>query len=142
MVDDLELIARLVLATAIGFAIGLERRLEGKDAGERTLALVALGACLFTVAGPAFPGEDSPSRIAAQVVTGIGFLGAGLIFQRNEGGVKGLTTAAGVWFAAAVGVAVGAGLYVITLVGAGLALLLLVLEHFLPETVRRRGRSS
>lgn len=132
MPDDPELVGRLVLATALGFAIGLERRVSGKSAGERTFALVALGACLFTVAGLAVGDDASPSRIAAQVVTGVGFLGAGIIFHRSGGGTRGLTTAAGIWAAAAVGVAVGVGEHVLAVAAAALALLLLALERIFP----------
>jgi len=132
MPDDPELVGRLALACALGFAIGLERRLGRKAAGERTFALVALGACLFTVAGLGVSDDASPSRIAAQVVTGVGFLGAGIIFHRGDGGVRGLTTAAGVWAAAAVGVAIGVGQYLLGIVACALALLLLLLERIFP----------
>lgn len=109
-----EVIVRLVVALVLGGAIGIEREYRSKDAGFRTHFLVALGSALFTVVSMyGFPGGDSDSsRVAAQVVSGIGFLGAGMIiFQRNF--IRGLTTAAGLWVTAAVGMACGTGNYVI-----------------------------
>ena len=103
----------MLLAVFLGALIGVEREIAHKSAGMRTNALVALGSALFTIApvllsGPAI----DPTRIAAQVVTGVGFLGAGLIiFDQSHAKVKGLTTAAGVWVAAAIGMIVGFGLY-------------------------------
>ena len=129
MPGDAEIVARLALACFLGVLIGLERRLTGHPAGERTFALVALGACVFTVAG-VVAGVD-PTRVAAQVVTGIGFVCTGVIIHR-EGGVKGLTTAASLWFAAAAGVAVGVGEYVLASAATGLAVLVLLLDRVLP----------
>ncbi len=109
-----EIIVRLVVALVLGGAIGIEREYRSKDAGFRTHFLVALGSALFTVVSIyGFPGGDSDSsRVAAQVVSGIGFLGAGMIiFQRNF--IRGLTTAAGLWVTAAVGMACGTGNYFI-----------------------------
>ena len=116
MDGDLELLGRLALALALSAAIGLERELRQKSAGLRTYTLVGLGAALFSLAGaygfadvPTTPGVPrDPSRVAAQVVTGIGFIGGGLIFVRRDS-VRGLTTAAGVWLTAAVGLAAAAG---------------------------------
>ncbi len=115
-VSDFELMTRLTFAVLLGVLIGAERSRVGKRAGMRTYALVSLGACLFiTMSGVvAFKYAESftfdPLRVASQVVVGIGFLGAGVIFvQRNE--LTGLTTAAGLWVVAAVGAACGYGLY-------------------------------
>jgi putative Mg2+ transporter-C (MgtC) family protein len=110
----LDLLGRLVLAAALGGAIGIERELEGKPAGFRTNLLICVGAALLTelsvliyeTAGGE-RGAD-PARIAAQIVSGIGFLGAGTIIQ-SRGTVSGLTTAATLWVVAAIGIAVGAG---------------------------------
>jgi putative Mg2+ transporter-C (MgtC) family protein len=112
-----ELTVRIVLAIVLGGAIGFEREWSGQSAGFRTHILVTLGAALFTLAG-AYGLEDffgegrtvtvDPTRIAAQVVTGIGFLGAGAIIQRGIN-ARGLTTAAALWVAAAIGVAIGLG---------------------------------
>lgn len=118
-----EVIVRLVVALVLGGAIGIEREYRSKDAGFRTHFLVALGSALFTVVSMyGFPGGDSDSsRVAAQVVSGIGFLGAGMIiFQRNF--IRGLTTAAGLWVTAAVGMACGTGNYVIAVAATAMVL--------------------
>jgi putative Mg2+ transporter-C (MgtC) family protein len=119
----LELIARLLLASLLGGIIGFEREVHGRAAGFRTHLLVSLGSCLFVISSIFFyelygntsrigpPGVD-PGRVAAQVVTGIGFLGAGAII-RDRASIRGLTTAACLWIAAAIGLACGIGLYVI-----------------------------
>jgi putative Mg2+ transporter-C (MgtC) family protein len=127
---DLELIARLVLAAFLGYLIGLERRWTGHPAGDRTFSLTALGAALFAVISlRAFPGGDT--RIAAGVVTGLGFLGAGMILKGNDLEVRGLTTAAGIWTVGAIGLAAGAGAYGLAIVGAALTLFLLASEQLL-----------
>ena len=137
---QLEALFRLVLAGVAGAVIGLEREVEDKPAGVRTFATVAMGAALFTAA-PTFAFPDSPdsaARVAAQIVTGIGFLGAGTIIQVKDR-VEGLTTAAGIWAVAAVGMTFGFGLYVL---GAGATLVLLVLiavvGRILPAVLPRR----
>src|SRR5947209_7784299 len=122
-----ELIFRLVLAIALGSLIGMERERGERSAGMRTHALVALGSAVFMLvsaygmaalaAGSLSPNAQSalrvdPFRIAAQVVSGIGFLGAGMIFFRREI-VRGLTTAAGLWVVAGLGLGVGAGMYLL-----------------------------
>jgi putative Mg2+ transporter-C (MgtC) family protein len=110
---DIEVFTRLLVAAALGGIIGLERELTGKEAGLRTMILICVGSALFTemsqVLG-AGSGADS-TRIASNIVTGIGFLGAGTILHQGAT-VKGLTTAATIWVAAAVGMAAGAGDYV------------------------------
>lgn len=120
MPSETELLLRLLLACLLGGAVGLERELSGQGAGFRTHILVALGSCLFTlVSAYAFTEflrpsvvhtTFDPSRIAAQIVTGVGFLGGGAIL-RSGTGVRGLTTAASLWVVAAVGMAAGAGFY-------------------------------
>ncbi|HET8953665.1 MAG TPA: MgtC/SapB family protein [Solirubrobacteraceae bacterium] len=116
MAGTLELVGRLGLALVLSAAIGFEREMRQKSAGLRTYTLVGLGAALFSIAG-AYGFQDElgssgvprdPSRVAAQVVSGIGFIGAGPIFVRQDA-VRGLTTAAGVWLTAAVGLAAAAG---------------------------------
>src|SRR5205823_10496477 len=107
--SDVELIQRLLLAAVIGGLIGAERELRRKSAGFRTNILIGLGAAIFTVCSMTLaPGPSDPTRIAAQIVTGIGFLGAGAILHSRDG-VHGLTTAATVWVNAALGVAAGGG---------------------------------
>ncbi len=127
---DLEIVLRLCLATGLGYIIGLERRITGHPAGERTNALAALGACLYTVLSLRISGAD-PSRIAANVVVGLGFLGAGMILQNPSGAIHGLTTAAGIWTVGAVGLAIGAGEYLIGMTAAGLTLIILISEKIL-----------
>lgn len=130
LVFDLELIARLVVAAGLGYVIGLERRLTGHPAGDRTYALTALGSALFTVVSlRAFPLGDT--RIAAGVVTGLGFLGVGMIFKSQDKEVKGLTSAAAIWTVGAIGLAVGAGSYGLAVTAAVLTLLLLASERLL-----------
>jgi putative Mg2+ transporter-C (MgtC) family protein len=119
MPSDLELLGRLLLAAVLGGAIGAERELNDQAAGLRTHMLLTIGACLFTVISAYGFGEGprDPSRLAAQIVTGIGFLGGGAIVRHGLT-VKGLTTAASIWATASVGVAVGAGRYVLGVGGA------------------------
>jgi putative Mg2+ transporter-C (MgtC) family protein len=111
--DQLAIVGRLALAGLLGAVIGLERELRGHPAGIRTMSLVTLGACLFMEVSVITGAGD---RIAAQIVTGIGFLGAGVIFREGTG-VKGITTAATVWAAAAVGMALGRELYLASILG-------------------------
>lgn len=125
----LDFVVKLLLALLIGFAIGLERESRGKDAGISTHALVIMGAMLFTYIS--MMDSESTSRIAAQVVTGIGFLGAGLILKDGGDGahVRNLTTAAGLWFSAAIGMAIGYGYYGIAVVSAVAALIVSRIPH-------------
>jgi len=113
---------RLLLAIALGAIIGYQRERAGKAAGLRTHTLISLGAALFTVVSIfGFSGAVDPSRVAAGVVAGVGFIGAGVIFRGMGGtGVAGLTTAASIWTAAGVGLAAGAGMWLIAII-AGLA---------------------
>jgi putative Mg2+ transporter-C (MgtC) family protein len=137
IIFDLELILRLVVAAFLGYVIGLERRITGHAAGDRTFALTSLGAALFTVVSlKAFPLGDT--RVAAGVVTGLGFLGAGMILKGQEKEVKGLTTAASIWTVGAIGLAVGAiglavgaGSYGLAIAAAALTLILLASETLL-----------
>src|ERR671925_1532243 len=113
-------IALVFLAALSGAWVGTERQRREKAAGVRTMALVALGSCTFTLVGYAFTSNTGDSgRVAAQIVTGIGFLGAGVLLH-GPGGVQGMTTAATIWVVAAMGMAIGAGE-----AGAGLGLALL-----------------
>jgi len=121
---QLEALLRLVLAGIAAGIIGAERESADKPAGTRTFAVVGIGSCLFTLgAEQAFAGAADPvSRVTAQIVTGIGFLGAGTIIKVKER-VEGLTTAAGIWAVAAVGMGFGHGLYVLA---AGTTAILLI----------------
>lgn len=124
----LEVLLRLVLSLVLGFAIGFERKMRFKEAGVRTHTIVSIGSCLYMVISMfAFSGADT-SRVAAQIVTGIGFLGAGMIFYHKET-IHGLTTAAGIWATAAIGMASGAGWYIISVVVTLLIILLQCIMH-------------
>jgi putative Mg2+ transporter-C (MgtC) family protein len=138
-----DLLLRLVAGLMLGAVVGWERELQRMPAGFRTHALVGLGAAAFTVvSGFAFigPGAD-PTRIAAQIVTGIGFLGGGAILHHG-GNVRGLTTAASLWSVAAVGMAAGAGLYVVAIGGTVLIVVALDLFERIEKVVTRRLDAS
>jgi putative Mg2+ transporter-C (MgtC) family protein len=125
----LEMALRLLLATFLGAVIGFQRERSGKEAGLRTNMLICLGSALLTVISIyAFPGAD-PSRIAAGIATGIGFIGAGVILHRSGGAVVGLTSAATIWVVAAIGMASGAGLYIIAPAATVLVVIVLLLPH-------------
>ncbi len=124
-------IFKLLLSMLLGATVGYERRLKGQTAGLRTFALIAMGATLAMLISIYIPQvyfglkNGDPGRIAAQVVSGIGFLGAGAIIQM-KGSVRGLTTAAGIWISACIGLAVGAGMYVISVIATLLIIFILV----------------
>ena len=127
---------KLCLSFILGSIVGLERKRKGQSAGIRTFALIAMGATLAMIISIYVPQvylglkNGDPGRIAAQVVTGIGFLGAGAIIQM-KGSVRGLTTAAGIWMVAAIGLAVGVGLYTVSILATALILIILMpLERF------------
>lgn len=124
------MLVRLVVAVVLGGIIGYEREQAAKPAGVRTHGMVCLGAALFTVISLYGFGETGdPARVAAQIVSGIGFLGAGLIL-RQRGNVLGLTTAASLWVTAAIGVAIGVGMMAMALMT---VLLVYLLLHFGPR---------
>ncbi len=132
-----EMILRLVLAALLGGLIGAEREYRSKVAGMRTHLLVSIGsALLMLVSQHGFGGSGDPGRIAAQIVSGIGFIGAGTIIMDRRRSVHGLTTAAGIWVAAGIGMAVAAGMYLVAF--AAVALSLLCLEVFGWFSRRRR----
>ena len=130
----LEITLRLFVALLLGGVIGIEREYRSKEAGFRTHFLVALGSALFCIVSQYGFGVDlkDSSRVAAQVVSGIGFLGAGtIIFQKNA--VRGLTTAAGLWVTAAIGLACGTGMYVVAIIVTVMVLFgLEVMNSFIP----------
>jgi putative Mg2+ transporter-C (MgtC) family protein len=120
-------VTTVVLAVVLGATIGLEREISGKAAGLRTNILICVGAAVFTIISKQMAAEHSGSvtRIAAQIVTGVGFLGAGAIIQ-DRGGVHGLTTAATIWLVASIGMACGAGFYRLAAIGTGIAMVVLI----------------
>jgi putative Mg2+ transporter-C (MgtC) family protein len=129
-IPEFELMVRLALAAFLGYVIGLERQITGHPAGDRTFSLTSVGAALFTIISlKAFPVGDS--RVAAGVVTGLGFLGAGMIIRTQGREIKGLTTAAGIWAAGAIGLAIGSGMYITGIFSAILVLFLLSSERLL-----------
>ena len=135
-----EIVGRLGLAMLLGAAIGINREWQGKPAGLRTNALVALGGSLFTLIGLLLaPGDPSAtSRILQGVTAGIGFVGAGVILRRPDiQDVQGLTTAAAIWLVSAIGVAVGAGLWRTSLIALGLGLLVLVAGETIDRWLHR-----
>ena len=112
MPDITTIVARLGLALLLGGLIGLEREFRDKSAGFRTLTLISIGSCMFTIVSFLIT-SNQDDRIAANIVTGIGFLGAGVIFKSDKG-VNGLTTAASIWVVAALGMGAGAGYYALS----------------------------
>src|SRR5436190_22553954 len=123
--SDVELIQRLLLAAAIGGLLGAERELRRKSAGFRTNILIGLGAAIFTICSLTMAGTGEPTRIAAQIVTGMGFLGAGAILH-SRNSVHGLTTAATVWVNAALGVAAGGGQFHLAIIGGAIVIAVLL----------------
>lgn len=129
MNTEIEMGLRLVLAAVLGGIIGFQRERSGKEAGLRTHILICAGAALLTIVSIyGFPGSD-PARIAAGIVTGIGFIGAGVILHRSGGETVGLTTAATIWAVSGIGLAAGAGMYIISVVATVLFLLVLFIPH-------------
>ena len=114
IINELKFLVGILISVILGFAIGFERKLRYKEAGIRTHTIVCFGAALMIVVSKhAFDGQEADaSRVAAQIVSGIGFLGAGIIMFRGQK-MHGLTTAAGIWATAGVGMASGAGLYIV-----------------------------
>jgi len=126
---ELEMVLRLLLAVVLGAIIGFQREKADKPAGIRTHSLISVGAATFTVASAlGFVGAD-PTRIAAGIVAGIGFLGAGAIVRSGEGIVAGMTTAATIWAVAGIGLAAGAGMYVIAPAATAIVLIILLIPH-------------
>jgi putative Mg2+ transporter-C (MgtC) family protein len=125
---QMAILGRIALAVVLGFAVGLEREVRGKAAGERTIALVAGGAATFAALGErVFP--ETGGQVLAGVATGVGFLGIGVIWRTGMGPVRGLTTAAGIWTVAAIGVLAGLGLYLTAVLATVLTIAILELEY-------------
>lgn len=143
---DMEMLLRLLLATFLGLAIGIERELKRKSLGLKTILVISIVSCLLTIvsiqSAYLFPEGTlaeirmDPLRLAAQIVSGVGFLGAGVILRRGDDTVSGLTTAAIVWGAAGIGIATGAGFYIEAI--AGVTLILISVE-IVPITIKKIG---
>ncbi len=127
-------ITRLLIAVLIGAVIGAEREYRSKSAGLRTMILVCAGSCLFTLLSFHIGGESNPDRIAANIITGIGFLGAGVIFK-DENRVNGITTATSIWMIAALGMAAGAGYLKTACIGALIMLVVLIILMYVQQII-------
>ncbi len=132
---ELAFVFKLAASLVVGYVIGAERERRGKPAGVSTHTYVVAGAMLFTLISTGF-GAGDPTRVAAQIVTGVGFLGAGIILKSEGGSVQNLTTAASIWFVAAIGMAIGYGWYLI----AGIAMLFSILVPRLPRYARKEDQ--
>ncbi len=147
--DQLNIILRLILAVVLGGLVGLEREYKRKSAGLKTFALVSLGSATFTLIGLelfSFLSQNEnisfdPSRSIQAVALGLGFIGAGIIIYRQEH-IEGLTTAAGIWVAGAIGVAVGSGLYLIAILVVLLALIIMILFSSLEQEIFRKNEEK
>lgn len=138
MIQELVYVLRLVISAILGFAIGFERKARYKEAGVRTHTIVTVGSCIIMLVSKyGFEGADS-ARVAAQIVSGIGFIGAGMIVYKRQA-IQGLTTAAGIWTTAGVGMAVGAGMYVLAVVATVLIIVMQCVMH-LPYSVFKKKR--
>ena len=127
----LEMVLRLLLAAALGAVIGYQRERAGKQAGLRTHILISSGAALIALVSIyGFGSASDPARVAAGVVVGVGFLGAGVILHREGGIVAGLTTAATIWVMSGIGLAAGVGLYVVSTVATAIVLGVLIMPRW------------
>ncbi|MGN6647720.1 MAG: MgtC/SapB family protein [Cytophaga sp.] len=136
-----EPLIKLGLSICLGALIGAEREYKSKVAGFRTIILITLGSTLFTLVSVALMGEGDPTRIASTVVTGIGFLGAGVIY-RETGTIRGITTAAVIWAAAAIGMMVGFGLFAISIISVVFILIILLSFSWLQRYIDRTNREK
>lgn len=137
-------VLQLLLAAFLGAVIGIERDLNGRPAGLRTSMIIAMGSCLFAIiSGEGYTdaeGTPDPTRIASIVVQGIGFIGAGVMLKGNDH-ISGLTTAATIWFVAAIGLAAGAGMPLHAIVGTAMAVALLTALHPLSHQLENIGNA-
>jgi putative Mg2+ transporter-C (MgtC) family protein len=125
-----EMLAKVLLAAFLGLLIGVERKGGVQGAGMRTFSLICMGSALFTVLSVwGFPDNQETARVAAQIVSGIGFIGAGVIWRQREEAIHGITTAAAIWVASAIGIAVGVGFYVLPCVLTLVTMLILAKGH-------------
>ena len=131
---DLDILLQLCVSIVLGGLVGLERQAHGRAAGLRTHILVSLGSTLAMVVTQSFGPNIDPGRAVAGILTGIGFLGAGVIVKSNEI-VRGLTTAACIWFVAALGILVGQGMYAVAAVSTGLVLIVLTMLSWFSHKV-------
>lgn len=126
---DYEIVLRFLLAALWGGLVGAEREYRSKSAGFRTMIMISIGSCFFTIMSILLGEKNNPDRIAANIVTGIGFLGAGVIFKESNNRVQGITTAATIWAVAAVGMGIGSGYYMAAAAASILILAVLAILH-------------
>ena len=131
---DYEMLVRLLLAALWGGIVGAEREYRSKAAGFRTMIMISVGACFFTMMSSAIGSPASPDRIASNIVTGVGFLGAGVIF-RGDSRINGITTSATIWAVAAIGMGIGAGYYMAAGSASVLIIFVLALFPYLEEKI-------
>lgn len=139
MEADYEIVIRFIIAAVWGGVVGIEREYRSKSAGFRTMIMISLGSCFFTMMS-IYLGGDTADRIASNIVTGIGFLGAGVIF-RSESRVNGITTAATIWTVAALGMGIGAGYYFAATFGCLIVIIVLALLPYVEDYIERLNRS-
>ena len=140
-IPDSKELTKLLLSVIIGGLIGAEREYRSKSAGFITLILVCVGSTLFTIFSIELGGPQSPDRMAANIVTGIGFLGAGAIFRDTNNLTKGLTTATIIWLTAALGVGIGVGHFILIFLTTGLLLIILTAFPFLERIIDKRNQA-
>ena len=138
---DYEILARFLLAALWGGIVGAERQYRSKSAGFRTMIMISMGACFFTMMSMWIGVANNPDRIASNIVTGIGFLGAGVIF-RGDNRVNGITTAATIWAVAAVGMGIGAGYYFASACASVLILIVLAVLPFIENVIDKLNQSK
>jgi putative Mg2+ transporter-C (MgtC) family protein len=138
MILTQDIVLKLVLSILVGGLLGAEREYRSKSAGFRTLTLICLGATVFTIFSQIIGGAGNPDRIASNIVTGIGFVGAGVVFKGdNTSKVNGITTAAMIWVTAALGMAIGAGYWLAALVATGMIFVVLFVFSLLEDRIDR-----
>ncbi|MBD3387489.1 MAG: MgtC/SapB family protein [Candidatus Altiarchaeales archaeon] len=131
---ELGMLLRVFFASLLGFMIGIERRGGPRGAGPRTFSLICLGSAFFSVlAVVSFPAETATARVVGQIVTGVGFIGAGVIWRQEGDILHGITTAAAIWVSAAVGLSVGLGYFVVAFFVAVMAMFILARGHPIEE---------
>lgn len=141
---NLDILIRLAIALGLGLLIGVERTLAGKNAGMRTYALASMGSAMFAMIALMIGSGSSyynPAIMTAAIISGIGFIGAGLVFH-NEKKVSGLTSAAGLWVSAGVGMACGFNLFTLAVIASGLTLVIFTVLWFVEKIVKKASYSN
>ncbi len=138
---DYEILIRFLLAGLWGGAVGAEREYRSKAAGFRTMIMISIGSCLFTMMSVFIGGASNPDRIASNVVTGIGFLGAGVIF-RGDNRMNGITTAATIWAVAGVGMGIGGGHYFASICASALIFIVLIILPYFENMIDKWNQSK